>query len=107
MKKLSVGLAFMGVLGIASVAHADGKALFLEAKCNKCHSVDSQGIEQTKKKQKGGDLSKVGNERDADWMTKFIKKEIKNEDDKKHKGKFKGSDEDLKAIVDGCATLKG
>lgn len=107
MNKLSLGFAFFGVLGLSSVAHADGKEKFLEYKCNKCHSVDSHKIEQTKEKQKGGDLSEVGKTRDADWMMKYIKKEVTNDEDKKHKGKFKGTDEELKAIVDWCATLKG
>lgn len=93
-------------MGLASVAHADGKEMFVEMKCNKCHSIDAEGIEQTKKKQKGGDLSEVGKERDAEWMTKYIKKEVDIEG-KKHKNKWKGTDGELKTIVDWLATLKG
>lgn len=96
---------------------ASGKDLFLEKKCDKCHSIVSEKIEKqvnkkTGKKKKGPDLSGAGLERDADWLTKFIKKEIEKESvyDKakkvKHKKKFKGKDEELKSLAQYMAGLK-
>ncbi|MBI2059938.1 MAG: c-type cytochrome [Nitrospirae bacterium] len=103
---------------LPSVARAaGGKDLFLEKKCDKCHSVASEKIEKqvnkkTGKKKKGPDLSGVGLDHDADWLTKFVKKEIEAESvyDKtkkvKHKKKFKGTDADLKSLVQYLAGLK-
>jgi len=101
-------------------AEKSGKELFLEKKCNNCHSIDSEKIakkeepaEEEEGEEAGGeeedktpDLSGVGKKHDADWLTKWLKKEVKNDDGKKHKKKFKGSDEELKAIVDYLASLK-
>lgn len=79
-----------------------GKDIFIENKCNKCHSIKSQGIEPTeeslKKKKKIRDLSGAGIERKSDWIKKFLKKEVANEEGEKHKEKWKGSEEDLDII---------
>lgn len=89
---------------------ADGKTLFSDKKCTTCHSVKAAGIEKTKKK-KGPDLSGVGKTMSADEIAKFAKKETEKKSvysDKKvkHKKKFKGSDEDLKAIAAFLAAQK-
>jgi cytochrome c551/c552 len=93
--------------GLASTAvAADGKALFLENKCNMCHSVDSQSIEKTSKTMKGVDLSNAASlVESADWAKSFLKREVKK-DDKNHQREFKGTDEELNAIVDWLMTLK-
>ena len=84
-----------------------GKQAFLDAKCNMCHSIESLEIERTSKsdKMKGADLSNVGAERDAEWLVKYIKKEVQLNDED-HKKTWKGSDEDLQKIADWMATLK-
>jgi mono/diheme cytochrome c family protein len=93
--------------GLASTAAgADGKALFLEKKCNTCHSVDSQSIPKTSKTMKGVDLSNASAlVESADWAKSFLKREVKK-DDKNHQREFKGTDEELNAIVDWLMTLK-
>jgi hypothetical protein len=44
----------------------------------------------------GPDLS--GAQYEEDWLIKYVKKEVQL-NDKDHKGAFKGSDDDLKAIL--------
>lgn len=101
----TVGLLLASMVTAAAAAPADGKAVFLDNKCNMCHSVDSQGIEKKLKSGKGKDLSNVGAERDAAWLQKWIKKEI-DLDGKKHEKAFKGTDAELDALVKWLAGLK-
>ena len=85
-----------------------GKDLFLKYKCNRCHSIQAEGIEATSErmKKKTPDLSNVGNRvESAEWIVKWIKREIER-DGKKHRGKFKGTDEELNTIAQWLMTLK-
>lgn len=85
-----------------------GQKLFVEQyKCNMCHSVSSAGIEAKTKSEKmrGPDLAGVVPEKGVEWTTKFIKREVKL-DDNQHKKEWKGSDDDLKTLVDWLATQK-
>jgi cytochrome c2 len=87
-------------------AMPQGQKLFVDQyKCNMCHSVSSAGIEAKAKSEKmrGPDLTGVVAEKGAEWATKFIKREVKL-DDNEHKKQWKGSDDDLKTIVDWLAT---
>lgn len=82
----------------------DGKKIFVDNKCNMCHTVSSAGIES--KKSDASDLSAVGKDATKEFLLKYLKKEAKL-NDKDHKSSFKGSDEDLKILVDWLLTLKG
>ena len=121
-----IPLSILACAWIASVAVAqdkpavgakDGKALFLENKCNTCHTVKAAGIEKRKaaaaepaeakekSDKKPPDLSSVGLERKADWMGKFLMKleSIKGE---KHSRKFRGTDAELKTVTEWLAVQK-
>jgi len=76
----------------------DGKALFTGAKCNMCHSVSAVGIEAKVKseKMKGPDL--VNLTTDAGTIKTYLKGESEL-NGAKHKKKFKGSDEELQALI--------
>ena len=88
----------------------DGKALFLENKCNTCHTIKTAGIEKRKaagaeatdakekSDKKAPDLASVGLERKAEWIAKYLMKTeaIKGE---KHTRKFRGSEADLKVVA--------
>jgi cytochrome c2 len=94
-----------GFVGISSAEEekadcADGKALFEANKCNMCHAVKAAGIEAKVKSEKmmGPDLGGVSSRHEADWIIQFVKKEVQLEG-KDHKGAFKGSDDDLKAMI--------
>ncbi|GBD03236.1 hypothetical protein HRbin19_00517 [bacterium HR19] len=103
-----VSLAF-GFLTFPAYAKTE-KEIFIENKCNKCHSVKAQEIEPLPKSLKEDkeihDLSGVGVKRDADWIKKWLKKEVANEEGKKHKEKWKGSDEDLDTLANWLAKQK-
>lgn len=88
---------------IASNDDGDGKKVFVDSKCNMCHTVTSAGIES--KKSDAIDLSNVGNEQTIEFFTKYLKKEVKL-NDKDHKSAFKGNDEDFKKLVEWLASLK-
>jgi mono/diheme cytochrome c family protein len=102
-------LPLLGLLvsGPEAALAAEAKELFVSSKCVSCHSIDSQGVAA---KPKAGDedevhdLSKVGAERTAEWIQKFLRKQeaIKG---KKHKQKFRGSDADLETLATWLASL--
>lgn len=90
---------------------ADGKKIFVDQKCNSCHSITAQNIpvkkgEQEEKDDKEPpDLSGAGIERKADWIGKYLQKKesIKGE---KHSKKFKGTDAELAVLSQWLETLK-
>jgi len=81
-----------------------GKKIFLASKCMACHSVESAEIILKKKNSKIPDLSMVGTRHNADFITKWIHKE-ETIDGVKHMYSYKGSDEDLKVLVDWLMSL--
>ena len=88
---------------IANSGDDDGKKVFVDSKCNMCHTVKSAGIES--KKSDATDLSTVGKDKTSEFLMKYLKKETKV-NDKDHKASFKGSDDELKKLVDWLLTLK-
>lgn len=91
----------------APLAAVDGQTLFVETyKCNQCHSVPAAGIEAKIKSEKmqGPDLGgKLGME--AAKIGEFVRQKIEV-DGNKHKKEFKGSDEELQAILDWLGSLE-
>ncbi len=104
---LSVAILFLIGFSaqLALAEDAPGKKLFMEQKCNTCHSVESQQITKTMASSKASDLSDVGNKRTEEWMTKWMKKEV-DIDGKKHTKGWTGKEEDLTTLVKWMATLK-
>ncbi|HXV64790.1 MAG TPA: c-type cytochrome [Vicinamibacteria bacterium] len=88
-------------------AQEAGKEAFLSNGCNRCHAVESQGIEATaqSKRVRGPDLSKIGESRDAEWLAKYIEKEVQA-NDKDHPVAWKGDNEALEAMATWLASLK-
>ena len=81
----------------------DGKQIFIDSKCNNCHTVTSMEI--TSKKDDATDLSNASSIGDAALMKSYLLKEAKiNEQD--HKLKFKGSEAELDTLVNWLLTLK-
>lgn len=104
---VSIVLAAGKEPGGDAVADTEAKALFVDNKCNSCHSISKAGVER-----KGGtqsskipDLSTVGSKHDADWMAKYLKKE-EAMNGKKHTVPFKGTDEQLTTMTVWLATLQ-
>ncbi len=96
-------LFFWNTEGIRSSAslRADGREVFLGSRCDSCHSVSTAGIEAKAKSaaMKGPDLVGLSGQRDAAWLTRYLHKQ-ENLDGKSHKVAFKGSDEELAALID-------
>lgn len=81
----------------------EGKQVFIDNKCTMCHSVTSMEI--TSKKENAVDLSNVGSNVKSELLKSYLLKEAKiNEKD--HKIKFKGTDEELNALVNWLTSLK-
>ena len=126
---LAVAVALWGSVRAEEAKDAKepaGKKLFLENKCNSCHSIDAAGIEKKKAEaeatdakaapagekkdapaektttvpaHKPPDLSSIGIDQTSEWMGKFLKKEVAAQDGKKHMKLWKGTDEDLKTLT--------
>jgi mono/diheme cytochrome c family protein len=95
-------------VGAAQEAALDGKEIFLAQKCNLCHSVEAAGIERTMKSEKlaGPELTGlITAETDRAWLAQFLRKQVDKET-KKHGKEFKGSDEELTAVLDWLALQK-
>jgi len=82
---------------------ADAKKIFETQKCNACHTVAVAGI--TSKKKDAVDLSTIGSTNKADFLAKYLKKEVKVKDNL-HKVSFKGEDKDLNVLTAWLETLK-
>ena len=59
---------------IADQKSDDGKKIFVDNKCNMCHTVSSAGIES--KKSDATDLSAVGKDATQEFLLKYLKKEV-------------------------------
>lgn len=112
-----------------------GRTVFVENRCYKCHTVQSEssaidkeiakfaasmGVESKadddeEEDKTGGDLSHVGKIRDTAFLKKFVqdpRDHFKDSFDcqrtakKKYRKRFKGSDEELQALVAYLSSLK-
>ena len=95
---IPVMLVTQGLTFSSAASDLDGKAIFV-AKCGNCHSIASAGIEAKAKSERmrGPDLG--GSKMSAKEMAGYLKKET-SLDGNKHKIAFKGSDEELQALID-------
>lgn len=94
---------FAFAFSFSQEGETDGQQIFTDSKCTKCHSIES--LELSSKKDDAVDLSNVGSQRNAEFLTKYLVKEEKL-NEKKHKTKFKGSEEELNTLVNWLVTLK-
>lgn len=99
MFRIRYALASLVVIGAFAPAAlaADGKAVFLEKKCNKCHAVSSAAVEKTSKL-KAPDLTTEAISGDAKVLKAYLKK-AETINGKKHSTAFTGTDEELDAVV--------
>jgi cytochrome c2 len=105
-----VALVAVGLPGAGSradePAKIDGKAAFLELKCNTCHAVSAAAIEAKVKTadMQGPDLTGVAGRLEPAQIAPYVKKEAER-NGKKHKAPWKGTDAQLQAIVEWLGTL--
>ncbi len=122
---LCAGIALI-LIGVASDARAeDGKQIFLKSECNECHTVEVLKIAKLEPKKGAAkdadadleegkddekteppDLSGIGKKHDAEWLSKWLTKKVKNDDGKRHRKKFKGTDAELASLVGFLSDLK-
>jgi hypothetical protein len=122
-----VVIAALIVTGVA-VAHAGEDpaiALFKKSGCNTCHAISAVKIVKVEKKateagaeekpeasgtekpkKDAPDLSGVGLEHDAKWISGYINKTETNKDGEKHEKRFKGSEPDRRTLAMWLASLK-
>ena len=105
-------LVFAFLICFVSIAKSDeatsesaGQKLFVAKKCNTCHSIESQKVTKKLASSKAPDLSDLGKDHDAEWITKWLNKEV-DLDGKKHSSSWTGTPEDEKTLADWLATLK-
>lgn len=104
-----------------SQTYADGKQIFLDNKCNKCHTAKKMNIQKLPRtavaeededdtEVKGADGKKVEPKDMTDAVAaakkenldveKWLTKTVANKENRKHKKKFNGSPADLKTLSD-------
>lgn len=107
--KLYAVITFLSLAGAALAEAAEGKAgkaEFLTHKCNLCHAVPAAEIDAKTKSQKlkgpalGGAI-----EVDFEVFAAYVRKQGEL-DGQRHKKEFKGTDEELQAILDWLAELE-
>jgi cytochrome c2 len=97
-----VAVLFFGFTGFAQEGGAqieEGKKIYTEMKCPMCHKMDGVGGKI------GPELSGVGNRKDAEWIKGFLKDPKSVIPDTKQPP-FKGTDEQLEALVTYLMSLK-
>ncbi len=97
-----IAALFFGSLGFAQEEESlveKGQKVYTEKKCSMCHKIEGVGGKI------GPDLSDVGNERDAEWIKGFLKDPKSVKPDTKQPP-FKGTDEELEALVAYLMSLK-
>lgn len=94
---LIAGILCYNVPGLVATPN-DGKAIFLDQKCNMCHSVSTAGITATTKSEKmrGPDL--INLKHDAEFLGSYLRK-TKDIDGKKHMKATTASDNDLSTLI--------
>jgi mono/diheme cytochrome c family protein len=112
---VTFGIAFAALaaltFGVAARGGDEaGRKVFLDNKCTRCHEVSSQGIASTRDEAESEgkepvDLSDVGSKHDAAWIEGFLQRR-ETLDGHKHKKKFRGTDEELQALVAWLTTLR-
>jgi mono/diheme cytochrome c family protein len=92
---------------VAAAAAPDGKAIFLAQKCNLCHTVSAAGIERQTKSDKvaGPDLTTATAKHDKAFLEKFLLKQ-ETIDGKKHGKEWKGTPQELDAVIDWLKQAK-
>lgn len=107
---LSILFVVGSLLGPAPVVVAqdapDGKAIFEAQKCSLCHGVEAAGIEAKTKSEKlqGPDLSGFEAQEGFD-VKAFVRKQLEK-DGEAHRREFKGTDEELQAMLDWLKSTK-
>ena len=81
-------------------------ALGVEKEAKKKDDAAATASETKKKKKDPPDLSGVGLEHDAKWISAYLNKEETNKDGEKHEKRFKGTEAERRSVAMWLASLK-
>lgn len=95
----ALSVVFYGISPAFASDVEKGKKLYGDKKCGLCHVIAGTGGKM------GPDLTDVGNQRDRDWLTKFLKNPKEVMPGAKMMA-VKGSEEEIAALVDYMVSLK-
>ncbi len=101
---LMVVVLFLGLISVVSAQEnkkLDGKQIFMDQKCNMCHTVSSANIQATTKTEsmKGPDLTGHLAGKDATVIADELHKKKNTPRGKPHPKAFTGTDEELSALI--------
>jgi cytochrome c2 len=106
---LTVGVVLLVALGLGNLVEgveadpslaAKGEKIYADKKCPACHTI------RGKEEKIGGDLSNEGAKRDAQWLRTFFNNPKAMVPKAKMMPSFKGTEEELNALVAYLASLK-
>ena len=120
-----LSIAFVAAMAAIALRPAHGEepaglALFKKNGCNECHVISALGVEKEakkkddaaatasdskKKKKDPPDLSGVGLEHDAKWISAYLNKE-EAIDGEKHEKRFKGTEAERRTVAMWLGSLK-
>lgn len=92
-------VAFCGISPAFASDVEKGKKIYGDKKCSLCHVIGGKGDNM------GPDLTHVGNQRDRDWLMKFLKNPKEVVPGAKMMA-VKGSEEEITSLVDYMLSLK-
>jgi mono/diheme cytochrome c family protein len=94
-----VVMTFDGIATADPAQVAAGETVYGKSRCAACHMIQGKGGKS------GGDLSDVGAKRDTEWLKTFLT-DPKSLMPKSRHPTFRGSDEELQALVAYMESLK-
>lgn len=99
------------IIALYGIAYADviseikgGKQIFMNSKCNSCHSLEIEDIEAKVKKNPAADLSKLDKDYSIEFLVKYLNKEEKL-NEKFHPVGFKGDKQNLNELTTWLKSL--
>jgi len=117
---LCAGMILSGITSASDDKEKDPIRIFKDYGCTECHSVSALDIgvvqseeaddeddwdDEDEEEIEAPDLSNVGTTHDAKWISQYLRKKIAK-DGKKHKKRFKGSQEERKILAIWLESLK-
>lgn len=108
-------LTLLSLFAVASVfvgaslseAADRGQRAFLREGCDRCHAISSLGIEARDPEEEAPDMSNAGADvESAEWIEKWVLREVEKEDGTKHSRPYEGSKKRLQLIAEWLMTLE-
>ncbi len=118
---LCAGMILLGIASASGDKEKDPIKIFKDYGCTECHSISALDIgvvqpqeadndddwdeDEEEEEVEAPDLSNVGTKHDGKWISQYLRKKIAK-DGKKHKKRFKGSQEERKILSIWLESLK-